>query len=673
MKFRFAFPVIIVCCLTRVSLAQTNEESLEKAWEQIQNLKYHLPDSSIAVTKQAITMAERLNEELWKAKLYAELSLSFLEISKIDSSEYYNEQSKTINKAQIHNHGLAMNTFIDGFISSSKSQFVEAAEYYLKASELAKQDNNTYVSMNAYRGLSNMYINQRNEALAIKYAKASLNEAIKTNKPIEVAYSKKLLAEVYRVFENLVDAEILFTEAFHFFDLNNNPLGKAKTLANWSIMYEDDLDKCLSMEFEAQAILDEIAPTSGYSISNIYNIGWGFYDLYNLYPNVPENFRHFSKEKLLNEAKFNFEKSFAAAKKINNKQWEMFNMGVLAEVLYHQNSFKRAYELNDAYSRLRDSLFSQSNKNKIADLENRQKMLLKDQEIELKELKIGQKEKEKWFFISGLLLLFLVGVLLWQQNRIRKKNNDELRKLNKALTESNMFKAKLFSILNHDLRSPLSNLINLINLKNNNPELLDNKTKTRLENKAYSSAQNLLVSMEDLLVWCKNQMEQFEPKFEPCEVSSIFDEIKRYFAHYEKITFVFENEFTSSYQTDRNYLNTVCRNLTLNAVKSVVNQDDATIKWHCKKQGHELQFSISDNGPGFKNKGALFNSNKQNAKSVTQGLGIQIIEELTQALQGRIELENNSQPGCTISIWLPIKPTNVFRQPFKTVNLDFSH
>lgn len=655
MRFRFAFPLIIVCCLTSVSLAQTNEPSLEQAWEQIQHLKYHLPDSSIAVTKQAITMAEGLNEDLWKAKLYAELSLSFLEISKIDSSQYYNELSKSINKTQNHNPGLAMNTFIDGFISSSKSQFVEAAEFYLQASELAKQDTNTYVIMNAYRGLSNMYINQRNEELAIKYGKLSLNEATKLNNPIEEAYSKKVLAEVYRVFENLEDAEILFTEAFNFFDLNNNPLGKAKTLANWSIMYEDDLDKCLSMEFEAQEILDEIAPTSGYSISNIYNIGWGFYDLYNLYPDIPENFKHYSKDALLNEAKFNFEKSLSAAKKSNNKQWEMFNMGILADVLYHQNSFKKAYELNDAYSRLRDSLFSQSNKNKIADLENRQKMLEKDREIELRELKISQKEKEKWFFIAGLCLLFLVGLLLLNQNRIRKKNNDDLRKLNKALTESNKFKAKLFSILNHDLRSPLSNLINLINLKNNSPELLDINTKLRLENKTLSSAQNLLVSMEDLLLWCKNQMDQFEPKFDTCEVSQIFQEIKRYFSNYDHIKFEFVNNVESAFQTDINYLNTVCRNLTLNAVNAVINQPNATIKWTCNIDNDKLLFSISDNGPGFKNVGLQFN-NKQNIKSVTQGLGIQIIEELTHALQGSIELAKNTESGCTIHIWLPLNP-----------------
>src|SRR5690606_27639201 len=98
------------------------------------------------------------------------------------------------------------------------------------------------------------------------------------------------------------------------------------------------------------------------------------------------------------------------------------------------------------------------------------------------------------------------GILLYRQSRNRKKNNLHLLSLNQQLDQANKVKARFFSILNHDLRRPVYNLIHFLQLQKESPELLDAGSKERIENQTLQSAENLLASMEDLLLWSKGQM-----------------------------------------------------------------------------------------------------------------------------------------------------------------------
>lgn len=652
----FRFIALVLLFLSSNTQAQKVENSkFQDIWNKINYLRYHNPDSSSKLLKSAIKQAEFQNETNWKALFYIELSRFYMETNIIDSAKCYNAESKFINEQSNNDFQLSMNLLMDGFIHSNQSEFIEATDLYLQTIEKGEQTGNTLAKLYALIGLSNVYVNQRNEILALTYGREALTIAERYGDPIELANTKGTLAEALRVFEHVNESEVLFAETFNFFENTENPIGKAKTLANWSIMYENDLEKCMQMGFDAQHILDRLTPVSGYAMSNTYNLGWGFFDMYNAWPEVPTSYSNYYKKQLLDSSQTYFQKTLDIALDMKNKQWEMFAKGILGDVFFEKKEFEKAYILANDYFNLKDSIFSQSNKNKIAELENQKAILEKDGEIEIRELKIVQGEKEKWYLISGLILLTFTGGLLWYQNGIRKKRNQDLKQLNTALSEANTVKAKLFSILNHDLRSPVANLINFINLQKNNPELLDIHTKEQLENKTLVSAQNLLVSMEDLLVWCKNQMEHFEPKFNTFSVTVPFQEIQRYFRHYEHINLIFEYNEHDKITTDINYLNTILRNLTLNAISAVKNVSEPIIKWTCRILEDHICLTISDNGIGFSAALSPFSLHSIEPKSITQGLGIQIITDLVRAIKSEVILEKNGiHSGTTIHLKLPL-------------------
>src|ERR1019366_3201030 len=104
-----------------------------------------------------------------------------------------------------------------------------------------------------------------------------------------------------------------------------------------------------------------------------------------------------------------------------------------------------------------------------------------------------------------------------------------LTKLNEQLEDANKLKAKFFAILTHDLRSPISSLVNFFQLQKRDANLLNEKQKAEQESKITKSALSLLVVMEDILLWSKGQMENFKPHKAHIPVENLYSYLGIFF------------------------------------------------------------------------------------------------------------------------------------------------
>ena len=305
------------------------------------------------------------------------------------------------------------------------------------------------------------------------------------------------------------------------------------------------------------------------------------------------------------------------------------------------------YEISIAY---KDSMYNSENKETIKNLEDKREIELRDREIKINKLTIEAKEKQKWLLICGIAFLGIIGGLLFYQSRNRKKTNEKLKALNVELDEANKIKARFFSILNHDLRSPITNLIHFLHLQKDNPELLDETSKQRMESKTIAGAENLLHSMEDILLWSKGQMEHFTPQPKNIRVNEIFQDVKNHFSSEEQVTIVFENPNDITVHSDENYLKTILRNLTGNAIKALANAQNPTIIWKAFQAENTTFLSISDNGPGstlekFK---ALYDDKE--VVGIKTGLGLHLIRDLAKAIGCEIAVDSKLNEGTTITL-----------------------
>ncbi|WP_276378931.1 ATP-binding protein [Flavobacterium sp. H4147] len=319
--------------------------------------------------------------------------------------------------------------------------------------------------------------------------------------------------------------------------------------------------------------------------------------------------------------------------------------------------WKEAYYYNEIYSKYNDEMMQESAKQNIANAEARYQNKTKQQKIQnlstentIKNIQISEAKKQRLFLISGLALVGIIGLLLFRQSQIRKKTNKKLQLLNQELDEANKIKARFFSILNHDLRSPVSNLIHFLHLQKESPELIDEETAQRMQTKIISGAENLLSSMEDILLWSKGQMENFKPHFKEIPVETVFEETRKHFSSIDNISISFENPENIVLNTDENYLKTIIRNLTGNAIKALDKTKNPSIIWKAGQKDHQFYLSITDNGPGgtqekFK---ALYDESE--VIGIKSGLGLHLIRDLANAINCKIEVCSKPGLGTTFTI-----------------------
>ncbi len=298
------------------------------------------------------------------------------------------------------------------------------------------------------------------------------------------------------------------------------------------------------------------------------------------------------------------------------------------------------------------TIFNKDNKQTVKDLENKYKLEIKNKEIEINQLELKDSNKKLIILIIVSVFMSLIGGLLYYQKTKQKKTNQKLLALNHELDQANKVKTRFFSILNHDLRSPVANLIHFLHLQKENPELLDEVTKKRFEEKTMEGAENLLSSMEDLLLWSKGQMENFKPQPKNINVNQLFDDTRKVFSGYQNIKFEYLNPENIEIFTDENYLKTIVRNLTSNAINVFKSTSNPTITWKAWQENGNSFLSITDNGPGASSEQFKALYDEKEVIGIKTGLGLHLIRDLAKAINCKILVDSKINSGTTFTLKL---------------------
>jgi signal transduction histidine kinase len=91
-------------------------------------------------------------------------------------------------------------------------------------------------------------------------------------------------------------------------------------------------------------------------------------------------------------------------------------------------------------------------------------------------LELKQASNTRTLLILGLISLGIFSLLLYfiyrnkeKLNKLLNQRNQQLDELNNELSIANDTKAKLFGVISHDLRSPVSSIVQLLHLQKGKP------------------------------------------------------------------------------------------------------------------------------------------------------------------------------------------------------------
>lgn len=351
---------------------------------------------------------------------------------------------------------------------------------------------------------------------------------------------------------------------------------------------------------------------------------------------------------LLNETlKNNYEfhrKSFAGIHK------------TLAESYARLNKWDSAYRYFTIYSNLNDTLLNAAANKNFADAEarfqNNEKKLL----IEAQEKELAYARTQYYWLLTGLVLAALIAALLMVIYRNKKKtadllsaSNNRLNTLNTELNEANKTKAKLFSIIGHDLRSPISQVHQYLKLQQLNPQALSEEQKTELSNQIQKATGSLLETMEDLLLWSKTQMSEFSVSRQQVSSAEIVNqvlELQQLNIRSKNLEVINHVQPHHLLHTDMYYLQTILRNLLQNAIKA--SPENGRILLESTGQS----ISISNQGSTFTQAQYEAVVQDTDASKGLSGLGLKLVDELSRKIDARITFTtgDDGSTRCTLHI-----------------------
>jgi PAS domain S-box-containing protein len=221
-------------------------------------------------------------------------------------------------------------------------------------------------------------------------------------------------------------------------------------------------------------------------------------------------------------------------------------------------------------------------------------------------------------------------------------------------------KDKLFSIIGHDLRGPVSNISNLVRLLS---EMKDSDADDRRQiiQMLETTSANTLKLTENILLWAKSQTEGFTftpEKIHPYELVENSIELLTPSAKQKNILFLNKISNTSVLNADRNMLQLVIRNLLSNALKFTYY--NGSIEVFASEDDSYYTISVKDTGVGIAEDviPRLFSTDRSvrrngTANEIGSGLGLVLCKEFIEKHNGSIDVKSTLNQGSTFSLSLP--------------------
>ena len=225
----------------------------------------------------------------------------------------------------------------------------------------------------------------------------------------------------------------------------------------------------------------------------------------------------------------------------------------------------------------------------------------------------------------------------------------------------NNTKDKFFSIVAHDLKSPLNSLKGFTSLLIDHSDRLSKEEIIKASKQTQLAVDNTIKMADNLITWARLQMNDYETRQEKIyfieTVATILPVYKR-IAEKKGITFNWSFEDTVTLFADKNHIQFIVRNLLNNAIKFTNREGSIKLSATTSANG-ETQISVSDNGIGIpdeKKKKIFFIGKNQSSNGTAgekgTGLGLMLCHEFTKLNGGAIEVESQVGQGTIFNVRL---------------------
>ncbi len=335
---------------------------------------------------------------------------------------------------------------------------------------------------------------------------------------------------------------------------------------------------------------------------------------------------------------------------------------ILARAQRKKGNLVEAFENLDRYSKLKDSLFNKEQ----AEIVGLLQLNLKESENKLLQQKNELAQEQLHFknivIFFGIILFVTVLIFLYKYRKISKEREGliaELSSKNDKLSTIDVNRNKLFSIVSHDVRSPIASMTQLMDeaiLSNLSAEEREETFKLmRLQLNETSRMLN------NLLVWANNQIKgKIEPQIKKIDVVHEMQGILNVYqipANYKNIHLKHNIPATPvTIKADVAQLHVVFHNLLSNALK-YTSKNKATIVGYTV-ENNKVIIAISNEGSVItqETKNIILAKEQDFAVELDVktesgfGLGFQLVRKYLAINNAEIKIEGIANYGTVVKL-----------------------
>lgn len=617
-------------------------------------------DSAVVYLEKSEQYGRRAKHSRRITEALKELLFAYKNVGKIDKRQRVLEAMQII--IDTSKNEIAKALLQEGIADyyATNGQYEKALEYLLagikaRSSKLKKGSNNTDSINYAVKliNVAELYTSFNQPKKSLEYLRES--EGYLKDYVEGIAHRYKDYSSAFLILEQKDSAD-------HYYNKLQKYLVDLKTDVGWANVASSDLEFAeyyLTHNDLANAKLSLVhATTLAPKYLDEFVIGELEYlkgKLAIALKNYPEAIAYLSKsEKIVKEG----------IPEVYNSHQKLF-----AEAYAATGNWHEAYNHLYIHARLNDSLQAEASKRNLADMEAKYQNEVKQEKIlglstenGLQKFQLADAKRQRIYFTIGLMLLLgmIISMIIVYRNKLKSKKileqkNAEMNLLNENLEKANITKAKLFSIISHDLRNPISQVYQFLDLQKTNPNLMSEVDRQAYSEQISRAAGVVLETMEDLLLWSKSQLQQFNVSAELINIKDAVQHVQDLLQSqldHKQMRVNLNIPPKLILHTDKNILLVVLRNLIQNAITYSSNQ--SIIQIYARQENQHVVVQIIDDGAGMPERiRRIFNEPSMPIDSKNSGLGLTIVKEMIALIHAHIEISSNEPSGTCIDILFP--------------------
>ena len=371
-------------------------------------------------------------------------------------------------------------------------------------------------------------------------------------------------------------------------------------------------------------------------------------------------------------------KGFEAAKNTQAK-WDIARAAEILSIAYkNDHNYELAFKYLAICKSYNDSLFNDAKLKEINLLQLKRKEAENEKLVAKNEAAQHKLKSTRLFSVSVILFMLYLLTIIYQytkNNKVREKLYSELELKNQDiesqqmlitaqnhnLSELNQTKNKLFSILSHDLRSPIASIQQVLGLLREG-EISSEELKVLAEH-LITQVDSTSIMLNNILHWSMTQLDGAKINKENIDLEKVVrDSIAglNLMAKAKEIKFIHTNsEKDTVVDADKGHVQIILNNLLSNAIKFT--PIAGTIEIRYSEDGTFIHMHINDSGKGISqakieeilNFDKRVVSEKGTGFEEGTGLGLLLVKQFLSDNNGQLDIVHHQEGGTEFIASLP--------------------